>query len=689
MNYILLVVGLCFCIEVQCQRTRDKMYDTISGVSGFRRLNGTHQTGFSSSFSGSVGVLHVVEKLEHLNFVLQNPPAPPYAVVLYPYLFTRENLLKLKNSSYVSAIVLINNTTKMEFFSHESNCPNQFSGLLTDQTCDVTKPNLSWNRFGTGLLLEDFPFPIYYVSDLKEISKIIDCYEKFNSFDVSQQHERSLCSIEIKSFMSAAVNSEVCLRRSDIMLTHKFCDPLEGKNIFATLFPRETVEPADRKVDENEKFIMVTTRMDTSSMFDGIAPGAMDSLVSYVTLLAVAQVLSKLIPEKEINQRNVIFMYFNGESYDYIGSQRFVYDIKKGNFPLNKSHTNPISLENIEFLIDIGTFDDPSNMILYHYTDFELASKFGDLLMDYNEKFDLSMTTSLKQSKNLPPASAHSFLRDNVTFPAVILTSDNYNQFYHSLYDDYENIKYHYKNTSKDFTELMDLSNKVGFEKDSIQMRIRDISSIVAFALYEIITNQTQVNTNGANIVLIDELLYCFLLSSNCRVFTAATPPDFPIGTGLPPSRYVSVQGSFDLDSTTSTLKLMAYLLGRKQTDIKDKANCTHRPYYWAAGINGSGECYLTTQFYSKALSPAFIEENYDWKSGRYSTWTESTWREMTASIFLQPSSYHESLTFSIGVVIMAISFLVVFIINSKSDVLFGNALSSSSQSSTVEPARC
>lgn len=632
-----------------------------------------------AKFSGSVGVLHLVKVIEDLNFLFNNPPAPPYAAVLYPYLFNRKNLMQLKNSTYISAVVVINNTTKMESFSQESKCPNQFSGLVNDkQTCDVARPKVSWNPSGTGLLLEDFPFPIYYVQDTSEIAKIIDCYVKFNSFDIKNQHERSLCSIEIKAFMSAAVSSEVCIRRTDSMSGFKYCDPLEGKNLFATLFPRQTVDPNTRKVDDNEKFIMVSTRMDTTSMFDGIGQGAMDSLVSYATLMSTAHLLSRLLPDKMENHRNIIFMFFNGESYDYIGSQRFIYDVKNKAFPPIRSKTNPIKLENIEILIDIGTIDNPEKLQIYHYTEFPSASRIVYLLNKYNSNFSLNTMTSDKFDQNLPPSSAQSFLRENTSFPAVVLTSYPFNKFYHSIYDNYENIGFVYRNLSnqyrKTFTEPADLHNSYNFEYDSIQMKIRNVSTILAFSLYEMLTNTSYTSQLGANIILIDELLYCFLLNSDCPLFAIATQPNGIAGSGIPPLRYVSVQGNFDLESTTSTLKTLAFLTGRLQPGV-DKENCT-RPFYWMQGISGLGECYLTTHYFSQALSPAFILENYDWKSGEYSTWAESTWRELSATIFLQPSRFQESLTFSIGFVVMVISVVVVFIINTKSDVLFGNSTS-------------
>lgn len=224
-----------------------------------------------ASFGGSVGVLHVINTTADFEFVTNKPPSPPYAVVVPPQLFTRSNILPLKDSPYVSAVVLINNTLNLDRFSQELQCPNRYSSI-TNESCDASRPESLWNPFGTGLLHEHFPFPIYYVDQEKEITKLIDCFQKHNNFDLANQHQRSLCSIQINAFMSAAVNSEVCLRRtmnSFNVSPQRYCDPLQGKNIYATLYPRESVAITERTIKKDEKLILVTTRLDTTSMFDG------------------------------------------------------------------------------------------------------------------------------------------------------------------------------------------------------------------------------------------------------------------------------------------------------------------------------------------------------------------------------------------------------------------------------------
>lgn len=232
----------------------------------------------AATFSGSVGVLHLINSDADLEFLLNSPPSPPYAPMIPPHLFTRTNLLRLKNAGpkTISVVLLINRSKKMNQFSHELNCPNQYSGLKLNNstetvTCDSSNVANTWNRWGTGLLHEDFPFPIYYIADPEEIDKLEECFNKFNNFDYKSHSLRSLCAVEIKSFMSAAVNSEVCMRRTNFINNlggSKYCDPLEGRNVYATLYPRTPTESDD--VDATEKFIVVSCRLDTTSMFDGL-----------------------------------------------------------------------------------------------------------------------------------------------------------------------------------------------------------------------------------------------------------------------------------------------------------------------------------------------------------------------------------------------------------------------------------
>lgn len=678
------------------ERIQDKMYNTIYGSICFRRLNATHSTGCGSAFGGSNGVLHLIETNEDFDFVINKPPAPPYTLIMTPALFNRTNImnLKLKAAENVAGIVLIDNRTNVYSFSHESKCPNQYGGLLKSQTCDVNKTDETWNPFGSGLLHEDFPFPMFFVKDEEHIKSMIDCYRKFNGFDRPNQHRRPLCSIQIKSFMSAAVNSVVCMRRTKYlnnMNPQRYCDPLQGKNVYATLFEREIIDKSsvpDTHTKSAEEFIVVAARFDTTSMFDGVGLGALDSLVPSITLMSTAHTLVKMLPTNKTSKNwNILFMLFNGESYDYIGSQRFVYDMENGEFPSASTNTHQITLENIKLFVDIASLDNPNSISIYQYRDFPLANQLISIINSRRENFNINILPKL--TENLPPTSSQTFLRDNDTFPALIFYSDtNKNKFYHSIYDDNKNFKeqYHYYNTSKDFTTLSTLAEPNNFSAESIQIAVRNISTLFAHSLHEFITGNAYDENAAANPYLIDELLQCYLITTKCRLFRASMKDaSAVIGSSSPPHRYVSVQGSLSFETALWTYRVLGFLTGRHSSE--SETNCTQLPLAWYAGINGTGECLRTTQNLSNAYSPAFTIDNYDWSSGRYSTWTESTWSEINARIFLKPSVSHEALSLAIGFVVLVISFVFVFLVNSKSDVLFGD--STSSVNALTLPSQC
>ncbi|XP_017031604.1 nicastrin isoform X2 [Drosophila kikkawai] len=665
----------------QGERTRDKMYKPILGASCFRRLNGTHQTGCSSTYSGSVGVLHRINVEADLEFLLAGPPSPPYAPMIPPHLFTRDNLMRLKMAGpqNISVVLLVNQTNNMQQFSHELNCPNQYSGInSSSETCDATNPAKNWNPWGTGLLHEDFPFPIFYIDDTDEIEKLMQCFEKFNNKDYKTHALRSLCAVEVKAFMSAAVNTEVCMRRTNFINNlggSKYCDPLEGRNVYATVYPREPLlNDGIEVLRTDEKIIMVTCRLDTVSMFDGVGVGAMDSLMGLAVFTQVANLLRQLLPPQSSlpdSRRNILFVTFNGESYDYIGSQRFVYDMERLEFPPESAHSPPIAFDNIDFMLDIGTLDDIANIKLHALRGSDLAQKLLGQLNNYARasRYGFNLNIQSEISAHIPPTSAQSFLRRDPNFRALILNARPTNKYYHSIYDDAKNIDFTYANTSKDFTQLADVGDFKGLKADSLQMKVRNISSIVALALYQTLTGKEYTGTKVANPLLADELLYCFLESADCPLFKASSYPDSPTGLQLPPMRYISVLGGSQ-ESSGWTYRVLGYLLSQPQPNIP-KENCTKLPLHYFAGYNNVGECRLTTQNYSYALSPAFLIDGYDWSSGQYSTWTESTWSQFSARIFLRPSNVHQITTLSIGIVVLIVSFCLVYIISSRSEVLF------------------
>lgn len=107
----------------------------------------------------------------------------------------------------------------------------------------------------------------------------------------------------------------------------------------------------------------------------------MDSLISYATLISTAHLLSNLLPERIVSDNpNVLFVLLNGESYDFIGSQRLVYDLNKGYFPPKSQGTHEIGLENISLMVDIGALDDLQSISVYHAKEFKEVCRLYTVL---------------------------------------------------------------------------------------------------------------------------------------------------------------------------------------------------------------------------------------------------------------------------------------------------------------------
>lgn len=135
-------------------------------------------------------------------------------------------------------------------------------------------------------------------------------------------------------------------------------------------------------------------------------------------------------------------------------------------------------------------------------------------MKNYTEQFSFNISTTDKVTQNLPPTSAQSFLRENLTFPAVVLNSNPQNRFYHSIFDDQDNVNFKYYNTTQDFTVATALNDNVNFPANSIQLAIRNVSTVLAATLYQMITGDPYNGQNGSSPILVsggyDDLVCVF-----------------------------------------------------------------------------------------------------------------------------------------------------------------------------------
>lgn len=120
----------------------------------------------TASRSGSVGVVHLVETVNDLIWIEKNATAGPYTVVMSFTMFTNDTLVRLRNTNNINGVLLTKNINQERplYYSPEDTCPNRYSGY---KRCDETSP---WNPSGSALLMEDWPFPMFY-TEVRFVSK--------------------------------------------------------------------------------------------------------------------------------------------------------------------------------------------------------------------------------------------------------------------------------------------------------------------------------------------------------------------------------------------------------------------------------------------------------------------------------------------------------------------------------------
>lgn len=98
-------------------------------------------------------------------------------------------------------------------------------------------------------------------------------------------------------------------------------------------------------------------------------------------------------------EKNVFFIIFNGESYDYIGSQRLVYDIINKKFPMEKdvnikNEVPQLNMEDISLVVEVGQINKGGSLYMHHLKnahDQQVASEDvlyftnTDLIFEYSD----------------------------------------------------------------------------------------------------------------------------------------------------------------------------------------------------------------------------------------------------------------------------------------------------------------
>ncbi|XP_067462623.1 nicastrin [Thunnus thynnus] len=684
-------INLLFCclfVGVGCNSVDKKIYVHLNyTVPCVRLLNASHQIGCQSSLSGDVGVLHVLESEENLDWVLRTGPNPPYTVILESSLFTRSIMMKLKNgSSRVAGVAVVApNTNPAENFSPHTTCPNENTGVYTENYdpalahCNVTV----WNPQGNGLSYEEFDFPIFSLKDDNDTQVIRQCYLDHNRPMNGSAPQYPLCAMQLYSHMSAVTDTATCMRRNDINFSispEMVCDPLGDYNVWASTKPINNTAKGHKMW---ESVVIAAARLDSRSFFFDIAPGADSGVSGFVTLLAAAHALRNATQEAQPN-RTILYTFFQGETFDYIGSSRMVYDMENKNFA--------VDLDNVHSVLEIGQVGLRTDSKLWLHSD-PVSRRNGSVndevrkLINNLHSAATGLNFTLQEpnvSQPLPPSSFQRFLRAR-PIPGIVIEdhqSSFNNRFYESMYDNAEYLKISYPPN-------LTPEEQLEFVTDTAKA-LTEVATMVARALYKQAggADGQLININ-ADPKIVTQMLYGFLVRSNNAWFQQMIPSDlmshlkdnptnFYVGVAQQSSEPTLLVQHLLANFTGSTINITQENCQSQREDENDKESKHLYYYMWVQGAappnstKREGFCVRSTVRLSKALSPAF-DPLREFTSKDYSTWTESRWKTIKGRIFLVASHELEMLTLGVGVGVLLTSLLLTYFMSSKADILFSS----------------
>uniref|UniRef100_A0A8C6WJ51 Nicastrin n=1 Tax=Neogobius melanostomus TaxID=47308 RepID=A0A8C6WJ51_9GOBI len=651
-----------FSVGIDCNSVEKKIYvDLNYTVPCVRLLNATHQIGCQSSLSGDVGVLHVLESEENLDWVLNTGHSPPYMVILEAELFTRSIMMKLKNGSRrVAGVAVIEpNTNLPGGFSPHTKCPNENTGVYTEKydpalaRCNATL----WNPLGNGLSYEEFDFPIFSLKDDNDTQVIRQCYLDHNRGANGSIPEYPLCAMQLFSHMSAVTDTPTCIRRNKIQ--HDFsispemvCDPLGGQNIWTSTRPINNTEKGHKMF---QSFVIAAARLDSRSFFFDLAPGAQSSASGLIALLAAAQALKNITEAAQPN-KTILYAFFEGETFDYIGSSRMVYDMRNGQFV--------VDLDNVHSVVEVGQVTENSQIWLHSDPVSRRNSSVDEEVKKLIVNFQAAaVNTNVsvqepQESQPLPPASFQRFLRER-PLPGIVIqdhASTFTNRYYESMFDNPENLNMSYP---PDLTPEQKLNFVTETAKIVRAFRKHDL---LMFLLYGFLVRSKnswfeQIICSYLNL---DEFI------CTCLVFTR----------GLSHLNTATFLVEYILANLTGKVVNVTQEDCKNQRENKDDKESKHMfSYAWVQGALAANSterdsfCVRSSVRWSTAKSPAFDLE--DLTSTDYSTWTESRWKKITGRIFLVASHDLEMLTLGVGIAILLVSLFLTYMISSKADILF------------------
>ncbi|KAI9323739.1 Nicastrin-domain-containing protein [Dichotomocladium elegans] len=607
------------------------IYTNLNSWPCVRLLNATSAVGCHSPITGG-GVLYRLQSQDDLKkFAAERiSTLEKYSVVLSYDLLTAENIQTLEDTQcVVGLLVLLRSAMDTEqlgrVLSPDEDCPNCQYGLYANDS-----DRHIWNPQGQGLIEKSFRIPIMGLNPTTNASiQVYNSIIKAVSYNEARGYSQyPLMAMDFKVTMWAAVNSETCIRRG-------WCDAVGGMSVYAT-------PSVDMQAEDGKPIIMVTAPMDSRSLFHDLTIGANTHVAGMVSVLAVADALSK-VPSAALS-KHVVYSLFAAESWGFAGSQRFVQDISSPFLCTNASRafacpyanascSNPcvhtldftrVNLDKIETIIEFGSVGDASGSGYWAHVD--NIAQSGSLVNNFTQSSNGLIKPAYQDGvqRKLPPSSAMSFLAKKRDIRAIVLT-------------DYQT------NMGSLYNSDVDSANDMGKIVQSVCQLATVTARTVWFEAQG--SNMDQIT---ANCTLIASLMDCLVSNFSCSFMQSY----FSVSGISSISHYASVFNfgnpqpqliprfvfSFLADITSASKQGSCQTVqdcGLGEYCIKQKCIRSFTAYH---------DAYGTGLQFDEAIGKLKVVDPTK------STWTESTWDAPTMRVFLMTSRKQQIVELVVGI---------------------------------------
>lgn len=277
------------------------------------------------------------------------PSGRDFVAVIEEYQLTAEvinSLLSSSSNGNLKGIMVLNGTQADDTNEYASPGPIYPLGTSTpSEGISYGNNAFPWNAKGDGLIQFDlYGVPLVYIKEYETSYYIRNAAQDPN--------KASEIYTQFNYYMGPdGVNSKDCLQWQDANsgTWNPRCLPVGGVSVwgFAGSPPKKTSHNYPENNQESsgssssssssssslsnvyKPAIVVGTSTDSTSLFHDMVPGANEGAVNTLTLIMAAYLIGKSVDDATLDAlpNRIVFGFFDGEAYGYLGSRQFVHDV--------------------------------------------------------------------------------------------------------------------------------------------------------------------------------------------------------------------------------------------------------------------------------------------------------------------------------------------------------------------------